>query len=373
MPKKLIAEALKSLPAKASKAQKNLLEGLGRHVPSADVKLFDNDLFLEMTTSHWQLAKTRKAHEPKITVYCPLSHTGKLRKTVIDIVSDDMAFLVDSVAAEINRHGLLIDFLSHPFFYAKYNSKNQLTDFSIDPKKGYTRQSHIHIHIKDTISDDILEELESGLYNVMKDVQVSNMDWRKMLHRLEDARGELAKARTKREPKEIEKYCSFLDYLHDNNFTLLGYREYEFTETKNGLKSKIVKDAGLGLLNDDVRPVYVNDLEEGLPRNLQELRRKLPPVSISKTNRLATVHRRVPMDAIAVKTYDIEGNVKGEKLFLGLFTSVTYSRSVADVPYLREKVDAVMAMSDFLPQSHDRKGLRHILEKYPRDELFQIS
>jgi glutamate dehydrogenase len=120
-------------------------------------------------------------------------------------------------------------------------------------------------------------------------------------------------------------------------------------------------------------PAFISEHQEGLPRNLQELRRDLPPVSVSKTNRLSTVHRRVPMDAIAVKTYDAKGNVKGEKLFLGLFTSVTYSRSVSDVPYLREKVDEIMEMSDFLPGSHNRKALRHILEKYPRDELFQIT
>ena len=373
MPKKLISSAKKSLPAKTSETKTKLLEELGKNIPSADVTQFDDNLFLEMVETHWQLAKSRTEGEPKLAVYCPIAENGKTRKTVIDVVSDDLAFLVDSIVAEINRHSLLIDFLIHPFFYAQYNKKNELTDISTKPKKGYIRQSHVHIHIKDTFGEDILEKLEHGLYTSLNDVYTANRDWRKMLHRLEDARNALAKANTRRDPKEINRYCAFLDYLHNNNFTLLGYREYEFTETKSGLKSKIVKGRSLGLLDDETRPAYINDKEEGLPRNLQELRRNLSPVSISKTNRLASVHRRVPMDAIAVKSYDVEGNVVGEKLFLGLFTSVTYSRSVADVPYLRDKVEAVMNMSDFLPNTHDRKGLRHILEKYPRDELFQID
>lgn len=127
------------------------------------------------------------------------------------------------------------------------------------------------------------------------------------------------------------------------------------------------------MLADDVKPAYISEDNEGLPRNLQELRKRLDPVSISKTNRMSTVHRRVPMDAIAVKTYNHKGDVTGEKLFLGLFTSVTYSRSVDSVPYIREKVEDVLEMSGFLPNSHDGKALRHILEKYPRDELFQIE
>jgi glutamate dehydrogenase len=85
------------------------------------------------------------------------------------------------------------------------------------------------------------------------------------------------------------------------------------------------------------------------------------------------VHRRVPMDAVAIKTFDKQGNVTGEMLFVGLFTSVTYSRSVSDIPYLRVKIQNVINKTQFIPGSHDRRALRHILEKYPRDEVLQIS
>jgi glutamate dehydrogenase len=260
----------------------------------------------------------------------------------------------------------------HPIFYAKYDKGGKLLDVSDKPQDGYLRQSHIHVQIKDTPSDQALRDLETGLHTALKDVYITNKDWPKMLSTLKEARDELARGKTNRPVKEVQQYCDFLDYLHENNFTLLGYREYEFIGKGGELQSKTVKGSGLGLLADDVRPAYISETEEGLPRNLQEMRKSLPPVSVSKTNRLSTVHRRVPMDAIALKTYDKDGNVKGEKLFLGLFTSVTYSRSVSDVPYLRDKVNETLEMSSFIPGSHDRKALRHILEKYPRDELFQI-
>ena len=372
MLKSYIQKALSTLPANAPEAQKNLLKALAARVPREDLEQYDPELFAEMTVRHWNLARARKPGDRKFEVGSAVLKGESYRKTVIDFVNDDMAFLVDSIAAEINKKNLLIDLLLHPVVYVRYDKSGKMIDASDTPKKDYVRQSHIHVHIRETLSEEQLENLKTGLATALEDVYIANRDWKSMLERLKEARNELARAKTKYAAKDIERYCAFLDYLHDNNFTLLGYREYQFAGQDKNIQSKTVKGASLGLLNDDIIPAFINENEEGLPRNLQQLRRDLPPVSVSKTNRLSTVHRRVPMDAIAVKTYDANGNPKGEKLFLGLFTSVTYSRSVSDVPYLREKVDEIMEMSDFLPGSHNRKTLRHILEKYPRDELFQI-
>ncbi len=373
MPHNLIKKALADLPQKTGKIEKKLLEQIGQFIPSDDVTHFNVNIIQELAKSHLDLSTERKTGEPKISIYCPIPEKGGKRKTIIDIVSDDMAFLVDSVAAEINRNNLLIDFLIHPFLYAKYDKNGKLLDVEEKQQEGYLRQSHIHVHIQDIVSEHDLKKLEKGLYQALEDVYIANRDWQKMLEKLKQAKIQLADSRNKVAKGELQQYCDFLQYLHDNNFTLLGYREYEFIEAKDGLKSKIVKGSSLGVLHSEVKPAYINETKESLPHNLQNLRRKLPPVSVSKTNRISTVHRRVPMDAIAIKIYDDLGHVVGEKLFLGLFTSVTYSRSVQDVPFLREKVENVIEMSGFLSGSHDRKALGHILEKYPRDELFQIA
>ncbi len=368
----LAKNALKELPEKSPEGLKHLLEELVEVMSEEDRDYFTPALLSKVAQSHWELSQDRKPGQPKLDMYTVEDEESGARGTFIDIVSDDLAFLVDSVAAEVNRNSFLIDLLLHPILYAKYK-KGKLDDTAIKEKKGYVRQSHIHVQIKDIPHESALKELEKGLLEILEDVQTANTDWRTMLKTLEEAREDLANAKTRRPAAEIQQYCEFLDYLHDNNFTLLGYREYSFYEKDGEVKSRTVRNSGLGLLSNEVKPAYINDHEEGLPRNLQEKRKNLPPLSISKTNRLATVHRRVPMDAVAVKTYDEDGKVSGEKLFLGLFTSVTYSRSVSDVPYLREKVEDVLKMSGFVQGSHDRKALRHILEKYPRDELFQIS
>ncbi|MBX2834405.1 MAG: NAD-glutamate dehydrogenase [Micavibrio sp.] len=369
----LLEEAFKKISSTSSEHNKALLKQLSAHIPEDDLDHFTPDLLAELIQVHNDLSKKRDTGAPKLKIYSYKTDKHAPPRTIIDIVSDDFAFIVDSVVAEINKHNLLIDLLMHPILYSKYNKNGELEDVSALAAEGYIQQSHLHVQVKNNLTEDMMKSLEEGLYSILKDVEITNRDWIKLLEELKTARDDLAQAKTRRPNKEIKKYCEFLDYLIDNNFTLLGYREYKFMEKDGFVFSETVKNSSLGLLHNSKRPAYINDSDECLPRNLQEKRRSLPSISVSKTNRTSTVHRRVPMDAVAIKTYDENGNVTGEKLFLGLFTSVTYSRSVSDVPYLREKVDEVIEMSGSIPRSHNRKALRHILEKYPRDELFQIT
>src|SRR5262249_45788596 len=50
-----------------------------------------------------------------------------------------------------------------------------------------------------------------------------------------------------------------------------------------------------------------------------------------------------------------------------------YARSPRDIPLLRRKVEDCIARAGFEPASHDGKALIHILDSFPRDELFQMS
>lgn len=372
-PEALLKQARDTLPTSSNKHLDDIFDHITGQIIDEDLEFFDVPLLARMAESHYEMAQKREVGHPELRIYTLPIKDGKVRKTVIDIVSDDLAFLVDSVAAYINKRNLLIGILIHPILYSSYDSKGDLAGVSSEMEEGHHRQSHIHIQLNEALSDKKIKDLEAGLFTVLDDVFHANKDWIAMLEKLEEAAEELNTARTNRPAAEIQEHCAFLTYLHNNNFTLLGYREYDFIESKDGVKSKTIDGSGLGLLKQDVSPAYISDAHEGLPRNLQELRRSLPPVSVSKTNRLATVHRSVPMDCIAIKRYDDDGVVVGEKLFIGLFTSVTYSRSVTDVPYLREKVEDVLKLSGYIDGTHDAKALRHILEKYPRDELFQIE
>src|SRR5262249_61922244 len=79
------------------------------------------------------------------------------------------------------------------------------------------------------------------------------------------------------------------------------------------------------------------------------------------------------MDAIAVRQFAQNGDVLGIRLFVGLFTSLAYSRTPRSTPLLRMKVRRVVERAGLSPTSHDGKALLHILDTFPRDELFQST
>ena len=68
--------------------------------------------------SHWQFGATRRPGRPKMRVLSPslAEHGWSSRHSVIEIVNDDMPFLVDSTTAEINRQGLTLHLFVHPIY-----------------------------------------------------------------------------------------------------------------------------------------------------------------------------------------------------------------------------------------------------------------
>ncbi|MBI1327522.1 MAG: NAD-glutamate dehydrogenase [Alphaproteobacteria bacterium] len=303
----------------------------------------------------------RKTGDVSIDIYVPekKKHGWENAHTVIDIVSDDMPFLIDSIVTALADRGYGIDLIIHPEF---------------EDKRFTKMVSCIHVQLSAKVPARVGAEIKSEIAQILHDVEFATKDWLALKAKLKDTKAKLLSAKTKYPKRDIEEYGNFLDYLHDDNFTLLGYREYKFKSDKKGvISTDIVKGAGLGLLSDDKTPAYINHTYKSLPNNLQKLRLNMPPLHVTKLNRKSTVHRRVPIDAVSIKQYDKDGNVVGERLFIGLFTSVTYSRSINSTPYLRLKADKVIEKSGFPVGSHDYRALRHILEKYPRDELFQIE
>jgi glutamate dehydrogenase len=71
--------------------------------------------------------------------------------------------------------------------------------------------------------------------------------------------------------------------------------------------------------------------------------------------------------------FGADGEVTGERRFIGLFTSTAYTDSVTRIPVLRRKAARVLAQLEYAPGSHSGKALMDFLETYPRDELFQTS
>ena len=66
--------------------------------------------------SHWNFARRREPGHARVRVFNPTvaEHGWQSTHTVIEIVNDDMPFLVDSVTMEVNRSGLTLHLIVHP-------------------------------------------------------------------------------------------------------------------------------------------------------------------------------------------------------------------------------------------------------------------
>ena len=235
-------------------------------------------------------------------------------------------------------------------------------------------KSFMHVEVDEVTDRAKLAEVQAGIERVLADVRVAVEDWRAMRRQLTAARESLATLPPPIPPDEIQEVADFLAWLDDNNFTFLGYREYLFEGVGPDLRARAVADSSLGIL----RPEHTK--AEGAPLGLEAL----PPdvlssltlpvlLDINKASARSTVHRPTHMDYVGVKLFDAKGRVVGMRRFLGLFTSVVYSTSPRRIPVLRRKVASVLSEADLAPNSHDEKALIHILETFPRDELFQTS
>ena len=334
-------------------------------------------------------ARDRSGDDVKVRAYnpTPKTHGWHSPHTVVEVLSADMPFLVDSIAMAINRRGYTIHLTVHPVLRVERTPKGRLRravapgapDESNEPGKSNDSaraggrdelESWQQLEIDRETDEVELKALCEDLRSVLSDVQVAVADWKDMRSQAHRIRLELESDPPPVTGNNIEEIASFLDWMENNQFTFLGYREYDLRigdDDEATLQPR--KGTGLGILRGE-RTGYA---ERRLPKESLPLVRSSDMLIITKANSIATVHRPTYLDYVGVKTFDDAGTVTGERRFLGLFTSRAYNHSPRSVPILRKKVDEVLRKSGIPRDSHSGKSLLHILETYPRDELFQSS
>ena len=344
------------------------------HLAGEDRQNSDLETLRERAIQHWQVARSRTPSTPNIEI------RNEAGRSIVYIVTDDMPFLVDSVTAELVRQHSAIHLEVHPLLVVtRDRTTNELLGVTRvhggdgarpgDVDETVTQvESWIAIEIE-TANDEARAALVAGLATVLGDVRGANEDWQAMRTKaveIADALGDVAHAEGIQEIKQAQELLRWLDR---DNFTFLGYREYDL-ETVDGEDVLSIRDrSGLGLLRSTEDGHQIQHLTDAGRLKARER----SALVITKANSRSSVHRPAYFDYIGIKSFDADGNVRGEQRFIGLFAATAYTSSVRDVPILREKVDAVMDQAGFPPGSHSGKELLGILETYPRDELFQID
>ncbi len=359
-------------------AAARFVEEFYRHVAPEDVVALGEDTLRGAALSAFSQLQARRPGGLQLRVFNPDPERDGLdiRHTVVEIVTDDIPFLLASVTAELNRTNVAVHLAIHPVLGVKRDSKGKLIEICHrdEAPAECQAESVMQLHIDHHTRADDRTAIEQRLRGVLRDVAVAVADWPKMRRKVVDTIGEIESTRPPELVEDADETISFLRWLESDHFTFLGYREYRFVTDGDKTRIEIAPDSGLGVLRKDSVTVYEGLLElEELPADMASFLRRPELLTVGKSNRRATVQRSVHMDTVALRRFDADGNVVGGRLFAGLFTSTVYTSPPRLIPFLRRKVDAILEESDLDPHSHDGRGLLHVLETLPRDELFQID
>ncbi|MFF5080103.1 NAD-glutamate dehydrogenase [Actinoplanes sp. NPDC000266] len=367
---RLVAQAVEVAGSDHATAQ--LVGRFWRFAPDEELVGFTPQEMYDAAVAHRELARTRLAGELKLAITPP---AGSQCHTVVQIVTDDMPFLVDSVIALLSAHQLQVHLLVHPLIVVRREPLGALAELAADVEpddaiEGDLVESWIRIEIDPIRSEDTREQLHNEVRRVLTDVRDAVEDWPRMRQRAIVIADELATARGSEgklpvPDKDVTDSIELLKWLAHDHFTFLGYREYRLDGDVLGA----VPGSGLGILRGDSKPRKLSTMTPEAYKRALEKRLLV----ITKANSRATVHRSAYLDYISFKMFDSSGEVIGERRFLGLFSSSAYRTSVRELPVVKRKVMEVLDRSGLSPRGHSGKDLLQILETYPRDELFQIK
>ncbi len=285
---------------------------------------------------------TRAPGSHKLLVGAGEGEAGQPRRMPVMLLTDDMPFLVDSATAAVSGQGLDIFRIIHPILRVRRDADGRLVSLG---DADAPLESLILMDVQRAPARK-RASLQEHLDHVYTDVRLAVEDWQPMLAKLRDAARALNENPPPLAPHVLAESVAFLDWLAADNFTLLGATDGE---------------ARLGILREEERwPVpALDDSGEAL--------------GIHKAPMRSTIHRTAHFDLISVKRFDKQGRPVGGWLFLGLFASTALRESPRRVPLVRRKVAEVQDRLGYSPRSHAGRALSHVIETFPREEMFQID
>ncbi|MFP5253207.1 MAG: NAD-glutamate dehydrogenase [Actinomycetes bacterium] len=349
-----------------------------RHVAPEDIADRSEDDLYGGAISQYRLALHRPQGTANIRVFTPsvAEHGWSAGgHTVVEVVTDDMPFLVDSVTMELTEQNRDVHMVVHPQLLVRRDMAGELLEVLPDDESAGAdlghdvfRESWMHVEIDRETEAQDLEAIEQALTKVLQDVREAVEDWARMRAQAEEIIADLSTDPPPLPEDEVEEGKALLRWLADDHFTFLGYREYRLHQEGEDDVLRAVPGTGYGILRSD--PVMTPTVGK-LPPLVRAKAREKTLLVLAKANSRSTVHRPVHLDYVGVKTFDENGDVVGERRFLGLFSSAAYTESLTRIPVIRKKAKAVIDRAGFDPHSHTGKALMDVLETYPRDELFQ--
>ncbi len=333
--------------------------------------------------AQWRLGRQRRPQQTLIRVYNPdfEQHGWQSTHSVVEVTTDDAPFLVDSLSMLFVRNELKTHLVMHPVMRVNRNANGYIEQVCPrDPQasKGQSgspvTEAVLHFEIDRQADEESLEQLRREIEEVLEDVHFVVADWGPMREQIEEIIPRIEAQQLPITDEEKAESLAFLRWMENHHFTFIGFRTYDLVEENGEDVLRIVPESGLGILRQ-TRQSWGKTSQSfaHIPPPLRKIARAHTLLVITKSTSISTVHRPVHLDHIGIKRYNDEGEVIGEWRFLGLYGSAAYSARPLDIPILRHKVNYVIERAGYPEAGHDRKALQHILDTFPRDDMFQFT
>ena len=375
-------KAAMKLASKNSKLEADFIEAIFTMADKEDLTRLSADEIAQIGHRSFEAFAAPFDGTHRIEIIDPVFERDKAAITnqvsIIELHNINKPFLVDSIIGELQSAELDIHLVLHPILTVERDADHKLLGlhdrFAAQTNPELQRESVIHVHVSRLGEKADRAALIASLDAILGDVEAVVSGWKPMLLRLEEIIAIFKITPPPLPQDDISETIAFLSWLVENNFTLLGMREYAFDGKTEDGELKRTQRPGLGLLrNPEVSVLRRGNQMVTMTPEIREFLMRPEPLIITKANVKTKVHRRAYMDYIGIKLYNERGALNGELRIVGLFTSTTYNRSATNIPFLRRKVANTVAAAAVDPRGHSGKALLNILEGYPRDELFQVD
>ena len=345
-------------------------------IPEDEFPILSPDELTAELSDAFQFLAARGNEPAAIRLFDPKQddHGYRAPGTVVEIVTDDSPFLIDSVLGLLTRRGYSIARHFHPVVGTVRDIDGSLLDV-VKSRGADHRESFQHYELVETLDADAVAELSDALARLLGAVRTVVSDFRPMKGAVETMVGYARDDADYFSSETVDETVAFLEWLLDDNFVFLGYREYEIVDDDGQRAVMVAPDSGLGLLsNDGTEPLHRSHPFGRPPRGRA---RSIRAPATSLWCRRPTPTRRCTgnarMDYVGLRRVDPHGVTEGEARLIGLFTSKAYMVPAASIPILRGKLEGILEAEDLIEGSHDYKVIVQLFESFPKDELFSIA
>ncbi len=378
--KRLINQIKRKVADKAPKTQRTDLTAFAEqylaNVPPEDLAGVPTEHLFAAVMRSWKLIQHHAPASLLVDVFNPDKEKNGWNApyTVVEVLSMDMPFLVESVRMELNRREVTMHRLQEVVLKVERDKRHRMTGLHAADAVGFHHQREIllHIVINRQPSEAALEALKDELRAVIRDVCLVNEDFGAMRRKCDEILSDLHTSPPPLPPDHVREVAEFLTWLADGQFTFLGFDELRLSGKAGHKVMEPVHESALGIRRERIKERKKLPLSRLAP-DVQAFLQAPKLITVSKSSTRSRVHRPAYPDYVSIRSFNRRGEVVSEHRFLGLFTVRFYNETLQSIPLVRRKVGEMMTRAGFDPASHAGKAFANILHNYPREELLEAS